>query len=122
MSETLAYDNLIAGSQHPIVNRPGTVAVGISVVRGTLLGLKTSTGKWTELADGDIASFSDIGICSEDVDATLADVVTTLYVEGEFNDHEVVFFYSDTAADWINICAGHGIYLRKVVLTTGASS
>lgn len=115
MSETYTYENLIAGSQKAIVQRPGTVALGQTFSRGELVGLLTSTGKWQEVDFSDIASFSDFGLCVEVVDTTEGEKNTTIYVEGEFNEDAVVFNYAHTADDWRNTLADHGIYLRASV-------
>jgi hypothetical protein len=39
--------------------------------------------------------------------------------EGEFNEDHVTFDYGNTAADWRETLAGHGIYLRAPVATDG---
>lgn len=119
MSETFEYDNLIAGSQKPVVNVPGTVRLGQSFSRGTLVGLLTATLKW-QLVDFDAkANFSDFGIAAEAIDTTEGEVNSTFYVEGEFNENAVIIGYSDDADDWRVTLADHGIYLRKSVSTTG---
>ena len=119
MSETFEYDNLIAGSQKPIVQRPGTVAAGQSWSRGTLVGLLTASGKW-QLVDYDAkASFVDFGIAVEAMDTTEGEGATTIYVEGEFNENAVLIGYSDDADDWRNTLADHGIYLRAALTTEG---
>lgn len=119
MSETFEYDNLIAGSQKPIVQRPGTVRIGEVWSRGQLCGLLTATGKW-QIVDYDaVSSFSDFGVAIEAVDTTEGEANTSFYVEGEFDENSVTIGYSDDADDWRNKLADHGIYLRKAVNTSG---
>jgi hypothetical protein len=119
MSETFAFENLIAGSQKAIVQRPGTVALGQAFSRGQLMGLLTSTLKWQSVAFSGIASFSDFGVAVEAIDTTAGEENTTFYVEGEFNEAQLSLDYSDTADEWRETLAGHGIYIRKAVNTAG---
>jgi hypothetical protein len=119
MSEAFEFENLIAGSQKAIVQRPGTVRLGEAWSRGQLCGLLTSSGKW-QIVDFDaVSSFSDFGIAVEAIDTTEGEVNSTFYVEGEFNENAVTIGYSDDADDWRNKLADHGIYLRKAVTTAG---
>lgn len=121
MSETFTFDNLIGGSQKPIVQRPAEVAINQSWVRGELVGKLTSTGYWQTIDFQALASFDDVGIAVEAIDtaATGARTKTTVYVEGEFAEGAVVIGYSDDADDWREALADHGIYLRKSVSTAG---
>jgi hypothetical protein len=118
-TETFAYDNLIGGSQKPIVQRPGTVALGQTFARGGLAGLLASTGKWQACDFTDVANFSDFGIAVEAIDTTTGELPTTFYVEGEFNQNHVTIGYGDDYDDWRDTLAGHGIYLRDSVTTAG---
>lgn len=119
MSETFEYDNLIAGSQKAIVQRPATVALSQSWSRGQVVARVTATGKW-QIADEDAtANYDDVGIAVEAVDTFGGEKNTTVYVEGEFNENEVLVQYADLVADWREKLAGHGIYLRKAVTTEG---
>lgn len=120
MPETNSYDNLIAGDQKDIVQRPAEFRVYESLVRGQICGRLTATGLWQKLAFASLASFSDIGITVEAVDTTDGTQrKTTVYTEGEFNEDHVTFDYGNTAADWRETLAGHGIYLRAPVATDG---
>ncbi len=128
MSETFNYDNLIAGGQKHLVNRPATIRVYEAFSRGALLGRLTATGKWQAVDEDSVASFNDFGIATEAIDTTAGtEAVTsvfvegefTVYTEGEFNENHVIFAYSDTPDDWRELLTPHGIYLRKSVQTTG---
>lgn len=121
MSDTFSYENLIAADgQKRLVNRPGTVRVYESFIRGQIVGRLTSTGKWQTLAFSALAGFSEVGIASEAVDTTAGtELASTFYVEGEFLESGVTFEYGNTADDWRETLAGYGIYLRKSLATTG---
>lgn len=84
--ETKTADNLIGGS-HESVMIPVTVASGSGVLeRGTVLGRVTADGKYVPYkaanADG---SQVPRAVLAARVDATDADVKTSVYVHGEFN-------------------------------------
>lgn len=119
MSETLNYDNLIAGTQKPLVTEPATVRMGESFSRGQLLGRLTATDKWQTLDEDSSASFNKLGIACEAVDSTAGEVLTEVFVEGEFSENGVIFGYSDTADDWRDKLDAQGIYLRKTLSTAG---
>lgn len=119
MSESFAFENLIAGCQKDFVQRPGIVRMGEAFSRGTLLGRLTATGKWQVIDEDNVANCNDFGIAVEAVDSTAAEVPTTIFVEGEFNEHAVIFSYADTPDDWRELLTPHGIYLRKSLTTAG---
>ncbi|MFH1834013.1 MAG: hypothetical protein ABH877_03225, partial [bacterium] len=52
------------------------------------------------------------GVMSEDVDASLAATLTSVYVKGEFADEGVGYSGAEDADDWRETCAAVGIYLR----------
>jgi hypothetical protein len=119
MSESFSYENLVAGSQKRIVQRPGTVRMGEVFSRGALIGQLTATKKWQVIDEDGIATCSEFGIAVEAVDSSAGEVNTTIYVEGEFNENHVIFAYGDTADDWREILAPKGIYLRDSISTAG---
>lgn len=119
MSETLTYDNLIAGTQKATVTRPATIRLGEAFSRGAILGRLTATGKYQEAQFSNAANFSSYGIATEAVDSTTGEVVTDVFVEGEFAENGVQYFYSNTADDWREKLAVQGIYLRKTVSVNG---
>lgn len=118
-TETFTYENLMGGGQKNAVQVPGTIAIGQSCARGTLLGLLTATGKWQLVDFQAIANYSDYGIAVEDLDTMAGEGLSTIFVEGEFNENGVTFGYSDTADDWRDTLKEHGIYLRASVNTSG---
>lgn len=119
MSESLTYDNLIAGDQKKLVTRPGTAQGGESWSRGQICGRRTATGKWEELDEGAVANYDILGIATEAVDATGGDVLTDFFTEGEFSENGVIFAYGDTADDWRELLFAQGIYLRETISTAG---
>lgn len=119
MAETHEHDNLIAGSQKAIVQRPAVVALGQAWSRGQLVARVTATGKWQTADEDATANYDDVGIAVEAIDSTSGETRTTVYVEGEFNENEVLFSYADAADDWREKLAGYGIYLRKALTTEG---
>jgi len=120
MSESTSYDNLIAGTQKDLVTEPATVRVYEAFSRGALLGRLTATDKWQVCDEDAKANFNKFGIATEAVDTTSgAEVVTDVFVEGEFSENGVIFAYSDTAADWSDTLDAQGIYLRKTISVGG---
>jgi hypothetical protein len=119
MSETLNYDNLIAGTQKDLVTMPATIRMGESFSRGALVGRLTANDKWQVLDEDAKANFNKFGIASEAIDSTAGEVATDVFVEGEFSENGVIFSYADTAADWRDTLDAQGIYLRKTVSASG---
>lgn len=119
MSETLTYENLIAGDQKKIVQRPATAALGQAWSRGQVVARVTATGKWQTADEDATANYDDVGIAVEAIDTTEGEKNTTVYVEGEFNEDSLLVGYGDAIADWREKLAGHGIYIRNPVDTSG---
>ncbi len=120
MSESFSYENLFAGNQKKVVQTPGTVRVYESFSRGQIIGKLTATGKWQVIDITGIANCSAFGIAVEAVDTTDGtERNLSIYAEGEFNEDSVLYSYSDTAADWRDTLALHGIYLRNPLDTSG---
>lgn len=120
MSESTSYDNLIAGTQQPLVTEPATVRVYESFSRGALLGRLTATEKWQVCDEGDKANFSAFGIATEAIDTTAGtEAVTEVFVRGEFSQNAVILSYGDTVADWNDTLEAQGIFLRKTISVLG---
>jgi hypothetical protein len=119
MSESTSYDNLIAGLQKNLVTRSATIRNGEAFSRGAILGRLTATGLWQEAQFSNLSNFDELGIASEAIDSTAGQVVTDVFVEGEFSENAVQFFYSNVADDWRETLEAHGIYLRKTVSVAG---
>ena len=85
-------DNLISGD-FPIVTDSATVVTGQTLVRGSLLGRVTATGKYKlSLSAASDGSETPIAVASEAVDASAADKKTTIYVSGEFDCSQMSAF------------------------------
>ena len=82
----LTADNLIAGA-FPRVTKTITIVSGAGVlVRGTVLGKVTASGKYKAYNNGASTGEEQArGLLVADVDATSEDVVAEMYVTGEFN-------------------------------------
>lgn len=114
--ETFTPDSLIAGS-FPVQTRSATIASGAGVLtRGTLLGKITASGKYVKsLAASSDGSEVPVAILSEDVDASLADVVTIIYETGEFNVNDVTFGTGHTEASVTDALRTLSIFLKTPV-------
>lgn len=119
-TDTFEYENLIAGDQKQLVNRSGTVAIGQSWERGTLVGKLTASGFWQLCDFQAVSDYDDFGVTVETIDTLDGNTTTSsFYVEGEFNQDAITYGYGDDEDDWRETLAGHGIYLRATVATTG---
>jgi hypothetical protein len=96
---TVTPDNLLAGD-FPRITAWGTIVSGAgSLVRGTVLGQITASGKLKPVdsskTDG---SQSPYAVLAEGADASSADVAAPLFLTGEFDEDCLVFGGSDTVA------------------------
>jgi hypothetical protein len=82
---TYAHDNLIAGTAVNMVTESIVLDTG-NLVRGSVLGKITATGKYVLSASAAVdGSQTPVAILAEDADATAADKTTIAYLTGEFN-------------------------------------
>lgn len=119
MSESTSYDNLIAGVQKKPVTVPATIRMGEAFSRGALVGRLTANDKWQTIDEDNASSCNLFGIATEAVDSTAGEVVTDVFVEGEFSQNAVILAYSDAVSDWSDKLDAQGIYLRKTVSVLG---
>jgi hypothetical protein len=91
-------DNLIAGD-FDIVTDEVTVVSGAGVLaRGTVLGKITASGKYKIVNSANVdGSQTPVCVLAQAVDATAADVVTSVYLTGEYSSNALVFGGTDTA-------------------------
>lgn len=103
---------LFAGD-FPRVMKPATVVSGSGVLaKGTVLGIVTASGKFGVYADAGAGGLDTAkGILAEDVDATSADVNTTVYLAGDFNETALTGLTAAAKVDFI----GTAIFIGKVV-------
>lgn len=115
MSETFAYQNLIGGD-FPRVTAAVTLKSGTSYKAGAVLGIITTGGK-AVLVDSSKSDGSQTpyGVLTEDVDATSADKVSSVYLSGEFVDAALSFGGTDTAATHKAALRDLNIYVKTAV-------
>ncbi len=92
--ETMAgvsYDGLFAGTEIPVLTKNVTVASGGNIKRGTILSLNNA-GKAEATGSGKTALY----VAAEDVDASAADTVGTVYTAGYFNREKLIVAAGDT--------------------------
>jgi len=116
MSETYTPDNLIAGD-YPIVTDVVTVLQSAALVRGTLLGKITASGKYVLCdTDGtDDGRRTPAAILAEACDASAADAQAVIYLSGAFNGDAVTFAEGETAATHRAALRDLNIYLKTPV-------
>ena len=92
--ETMAgvsYDELFAGTEVAVLTKNVTVASGGNIKRGTILSVNNA-GKAEVTAAGKTALY----VAAEDVDASAADTVGTVYTAGYFNREKLIVASGDT--------------------------
>ena len=114
MSETNAYDALIAGKG--LITDAGTLVSGQNLARGAALGLITASGKLKQLdssaVDGSAVPFA---ILAATTNASSADTVCPIYVFGEFNAAALGLVSGQTAASFKAGFRDVGIYLKTTI-------
>jgi len=113
----VVYDELFAGPEKEVMTKNVTFKSGTKVKRGALLSIDAGTGKVIATpaavaadAENNIdASPAGVAvyIAKEDVDASAADAVGTVYTSGYFNREKLIA----TTGDTVN---GHEEELRDV--------
>lgn len=114
---TFTPDALIEGSQFPLMSEAAVVASGAGkLVRGTVLGCVTATGKLVKVdSTKNDGSQKPYAILSEDVDASSADVQTSVYLTGCFNSASLVFGGTDTVATHKLAARELGMFFKNVI-------
>ncbi|WP_297569487.1 head decoration protein [uncultured Anaerovibrio sp.] len=113
----VAYDELFAGPEIPVMTKNVTIKSGSTVVRGQLLSIDSDTGKvipTPAAVEADAEKNIDaapagvaVYVAKETVDASTADKVATVYTSGYFNREKLVAVTGDTVS-------GHEAELRDV--------
>lgn len=116
-SRTVTHDNLVKRID---TDKGVTLASGTAYTQGMVVVLQ-DTGKWTNadvVLSGAAAATpqlsydaQEIGILSEDVDATAADGAGVVYT-GEFNSNEVTLPGAQTLAAIAGVLQAKGITLK----------
>ncbi len=113
---SFAPDNLIAGDQINPITKSVTLVSGQNIVRGTVLGIITSGGKYTtSLSAGSNGSQTPKAIAAEDVDASAGDKTTLVYIAGVFNQNELTLGTAHTIASVTEGLRDNGIFLKDSV-------
>jgi len=113
--ETLNPDKLLA-NDYPLVTDIVIIASGQTLVRGTLLGKVTATGKFLKCVSTAIdGSQNPHSILSEDCDASGGDQSAVTYLSGAFNQNAITFGGADTAATHRVALRDLNIYLKTAV-------
>lgn len=96
---SVEYDNLIAGTTHPIDIKSVVLQGGQGVLkRGTVLGIIKDSGLAVPV-DSSKSDGSEIADCilTDDIDTSVGEVVATAYSSGLFNRKALIFGGTDTA-------------------------
>lgn len=118
-TETYDPDNLIAGNKPPAKAVPITLTDGEVVVRGSVLGRITATGKYlvslNAAVDGSqvARAISAVAASPSGADATIL-----AYVEGEFNQDKLTFGTGQTIANTKDDLLDKNIYIVDPVTKT----
>ncbi len=112
-TESSVVDRLFAGHQQ-LETDTGVLITGQNLVRGSVLGKITASGKLTlslsAAGDGSEAPFA---ILAHDTDATAADNDSTpIYLTGDFSDNAIVLGAGHTAASIKDGLRNIGIFLK----------
>lgn len=114
-SANFTPDLLIAGD-HPIRTVEVTIISGQNLVRGSLLGKITASGKCNlSLSAAGDGSQTPYAILVDDVNASGGDKKGVAYIAGDFNANQIVFGASHTAASVRDALAAKSIYINTPV-------
>lgn len=95
------YDGLIGGAQPALFTKNVVIASGAGKLGcGTVLGQITASGKYVKVdSTNEDGSQTAKAVLAYPVDATSADVVSTVYWSGRFNREKLIFGGTDAAED-----------------------
>jgi hypothetical protein len=114
--ESVTPDNLIAGSNMQLITRSITLLSGQNVIRGTVLGIVTASGKYVTSASAQSnGGQTPKAIAAEDMDASAGDKTLLVYIAGEFNENEVTLGTGHTVASIREGLRDNGIFLKPSV-------
>lgn len=110
---TLTYDNLIAGSQMPVVTDTITVAPSQDIKRGEILELDANGQAIAPT--GTIDPTKAYCIAVDDIITTTQAAPSVGYLAGEFNQERVIYPTGKGVADYKVHLRKLGIILRPVI-------
>lgn len=106
-------DNLIAGSDVPLLVENITIAKGQNLKRGTVLGVITETGLGKQVSssatDGSKAAYA---VLADDTDATAEDTNASAYICGYFNSAALLVPSGEEIKTYKNDLRKLGIYVK----------
>ena len=115
-SDTFVGDRLIAGD-FPRVTAQITVASSAALVRGTVLGQITASGKYIKSLSAAVdGSQTPAAVLANDADASGGDVLAGVYLSGEFNGAAMTFGAGHTATTQatVNALRDASIFIKSV--------
>jgi hypothetical protein len=115
-SDTYTPDRLVAGLTQ-LVSIPLTLVSGQNLVRGTVVGVITASGKITQsLSASSDGSQTPYGILADDCDASGGDLANCpVYVAGEFNEAALTLGSAHTLASIRAGLRDKGIFLKTPI-------
>ena len=115
LTESFTYDKLFAGN-YPTVTKSVVVLLGQNILRGTVLGKVTASGKYVKslAAAADGSQFPD-AILAEDANASTEDLTRIAYVSGEFNTNALVLGTGHTVTSVDADLRDKNIYLKTAI-------
>ena len=106
-------DQLLAHDSDSIRSIKATLFAGQNLLRGTVVGAITATGKYIKSLSAAVdGSQNPNGIVVQDCDATAADKECLIYTNGSFNAHKVILGAGWTAASIYEPLRTEGIILE----------
>ena len=111
-TETIAFDNLIAGA-YPVETQVETIASGETIVRGAVLGRVTATRKLkVSLSAAEDGSETPVSIAVFDLGTLAADTKSPVYKSGAFRASELTLGTGHTLATVTAAFDGSPIILK----------
>jgi hypothetical protein len=118
-NDTYTPDALIASQEPGLVTDSVTIISGQNLLRGTVLGVITSSGKYTlALAASADGSQNPYAILAADTNASGGDTLAPVYVAGKFNTRAMTFGTGVTAVNAAVMLRDCGIYLATAQSAT----
>lgn len=122
LSATSYSPDLLIAGDFPRVTDTVTIASGQNLVRGSVLGQITASGKYvlalSASADG---SQTPVAILADDVNATAGDTLGGIFLTGEFDANAVTLGAGITAAAAKAALRAVSIFLKLTTWTAPAS-
>lgn len=104
-------DRLIGPDNLALVPKTITLKAGNNLTRGAVLEESSTAGKYQHVATANKAIY----ILAEDVDATSADKLATVYAQGSFNKSALTVGGALAVADVISTLEARSIFIRDSV-------